>query len=130
MTLSPDQILDLKTLGSLTEVFVEDLELLAHIGVYSHEHGRTQPLIISVHAWADVSAEDDALSNTVNYRKFVEAASSLAASGHFDLVETFINQLADIIMSDTRIKIIKVRASKPEAIENATGAGAAITRLR
>lgn len=115
---------------ALTEIFIERLELPARIGVYAHEHGRTQPLVISVHAWAEVAVSHDALAETVNYRVFAETAVDLARTGHFDLVETFINQLADRIMTDERIRILAVRAIKPEAVANAAGAGAAIVRRR
>tara|TARA_R100001086_G_scaffold195873_1_gene112705 strand:- start:3850 stop:4257 length:408 start_codon:yes stop_codon:yes gene_type:complete len=125
-----DQYVPLERDPELTEVFVENIELPARIGVYAHEHGRTQPLVVTVRAWAKITPQKDALSETVNYRVFVDNAAELASTGHFDLVETFINQLADRLMAHTQIVALSIRASKPEAIENASHAGAAIFRRR
>ncbi|HEY1427275.1 MAG TPA: dihydroneopterin aldolase, partial [Caulobacteraceae bacterium] len=71
----------------ITKVFVRGLEVDAAIGVYRHEKGRLQRLVIDVEL--DVAVTDwSALSETVNYEVIAEKARRVAAEGHRGLVET------------------------------------------
>lgn len=114
----------------LIEVSLERLKLRAQLGVYAHERGRSQPLVVSVRAWARISPTQDDLSETIDYNMFAHAARELGAERHFDLVESYIAALADRVMADSRIVAAEVRAEKPEAIAGAAGAGAAVFRAR
>ncbi len=114
----------------LTEVFVDHLEVQAQLGVYSHERGRTQPLIVSVRVWARINPIKDDLVETLDYNVFADAAQSLGRDHHYDLVESYIGALADLIMQDGRIEGAWISAGKPEAIENARAAGSAVFRRR
>src|ERR1700691_4409748 len=70
----------------ITKVFVRGLRVDAHIGVYRHEMGRTQPLVVDVEL--DVAVSDwSRLSETVNYEIIAEKARQVAAEGHRGLVE-------------------------------------------
>ena len=76
-----------------TTVFVRGLSVAARIGVYEHEEGRDQPLIID----ADLEIETDnwsRLSETVNYERVGVHARAIAEKGHIGLVETFAHRLA------------------------------------
>ena len=115
---------------ALTEVFLDRLSLRAQMGVYAHEKGRTQPLVVSIRAWARLSLEDDALSQTIDYNAFADAARELAETGHFQLIETYVEALADALMRDERLQMLDVRAEKPEAVLGAAAAGVAIFRRR
>ncbi|MEM6627192.1 MAG: dihydroneopterin aldolase [Pseudomonadota bacterium] len=115
---------------ALTEIFVDRLRVRAQLGVYAHEKGRTQPLVVSVRAWAKLDVTSDDLSETVDYNAFAKAAQSLAHTCHHQLVETYIDALADAVMQDERILAVEVRAEKSEAIMDADGAGAVVFRRR
>jgi dihydroneopterin aldolase len=119
---------DRKIVGS--RIFVHGLTVDAEVGVYPHERGRTQPLIIDVEldvAWAGV----ERLSDTVNYETVVAAARAIAQSGHIELVEVFAERLADRCLSEPRVTRARVRVEKPEALApHAAGAGVEITAVR
>ena len=117
--------------AELVEVFIEDLRLQAQIGVFAHEKGRTQPLVLTIHAWARVSPQNDDLDETANYKLFADAARDLAENNAFQLVESFLSALASkVFESDERIVATSLKAVKPEAIEHAAGAGARLFRAR
>jgi 7,8-dihydroneopterin aldolase/epimerase/oxygenase len=97
------------------KVFVRGLKVEAEIGVYAHEHGRRQPLVIDVELDA-VAASDDRLAETVNYEMIAEAAKALAAHGHWQLVETFATRLAEAMFADARVSRARVRIEKPLAL--------------
>ena len=71
-----------------SKVFVTGVRVQAEIGVYRHEIGRVQPLIIDVELDVPTDASDR-LSDTLNYEAILQAAQDVAAGGHIALVETF-----------------------------------------
>lgn len=115
---------------SASKVFVTGLKVQAQIGVYRHEIGRVQPLIVDVEL--DVpTGSSDRLADTVNYEAILEAAQGLAAEGHIDLVETFAHRLAERCLADPRVTRARVRIEKPLALApDAVGAGVEIALER
>ena len=113
-----------------SRVFVKGLQVQAEIGVYRHEIGRVQPLIVDVELDVPTSASDR-LADTVNYESILEAAQTLAAAGHVDLVETFAHRLAERCLADARVTRARVRIEKPLALApDAVGAGVEIVLQR
>ncbi|WP_150126069.1 dihydroneopterin aldolase [Brevundimonas sp. LM2] len=106
---------------SLT-IFVQGLIVEAGIGVYDHEHGRLQTLLIDVSL--DLGpAEVHGLADTVNYESVAAACRRIVAEGHVGLVETFAERLALDCLTDPRVLAVTVRVDKPGALEAAAGAG-------
>ena len=113
-----------------TKVFVRGLHLDAEVGVYPHERGRLQPLVVDVEL--DIaSAGFERLSDTIDYSTIAVAARELAASGHIELVEVFAERLAERCFADPRVTRARVRVEKPQALApEAAGAGVEITAVR
>lgn len=113
-----------------SKVFVTGLNVQAEIGVYRHEIGRVQPLVVDVEV--DVPTDgSDRLDQTVNYEAILEAAQAVAAEGHMALVETFAHRLAQRCLADPRITRARVRVEKPLALApHAVGAGVEIVLER
>jgi dihydroneopterin aldolase len=111
---------------AMTKIFVTGLKLQAEIGVYRHEIGRLQPLSVDVEL--DVpSARAGRLAETLNYETILDAARTVAAEGHIELVETFADRLARACLADPRVTRARVRVEKPLALApDAVGAGAEI----
>jgi dihydroneopterin aldolase len=114
----------------MTKVFVTGLKVQAEIGVYRHEIGRVQPLVVDVEL--DVpTAGAERLSETLNYETILEAARAIAGAGHIELVETFAERLARACLTDPRVTQARVRVEKPLALApDAVGAGVEITLTR
>jgi dihydroneopterin aldolase len=97
------------------KVFVRAARIEAEVGVYEHEHGRRQPLIID--AELEIAPQSVLhIADTVNYESVVAKADALAASGHFKLVEAFAEKLARSLMEDPRVLRVRLRLEKPEAL--------------
>jgi dihydroneopterin aldolase len=97
------------------KVCVRELVVQAEIGVYEHEHGRSQPLVIEVEL--DLSAEHfEHIADTISYETIAQHARAIAAAGHMKLVETFAERLGRACMEDPRVRAARVRVSKPEAL--------------
>jgi dihydroneopterin aldolase len=114
----------------MTRVFVTGLKVQAEIGVYKHEIGRKQPLVVDVEL--DVpTAGSDRLSETLNYETILASARDIASAGHIELVETFAERLAQACLTDPRVTRARVRVEKPLALApDAVAAGVEITVTR
>ena len=114
----------------MTRVFVTGLEVQAEIGVYRHEIGKVQPLIVEVEL--DVpTAGAQRLADTLNYETILQAAQAVAGEGHIALVESFAERLARACLRDARVTRARVRVEKPLALApHAVGAGVEITLVR
>jgi 7,8-dihydroneopterin aldolase/epimerase/oxygenase len=130
---APEDAPDLTASASrivITKVFVRGLAVEAHIGVYKHEKGRTQTLVVDVEL--DVAVTNwNALSETVNYETIADKARKVAAEGHRGLVETFAHHLADACLEEPRVTRARIRVEKPSALApDAAAAGVEITAVR
>lgn len=114
----------------MTKIFVTGLKVQAEIGVYRHEIGRRQPLVVDVEL--DVpSAGSERLADTLNYETILQAARGVAEAGHIELVETFADRLARACLADLRVTRARVRVEKPLALApDAVGAGVEIVLVR
>ena len=113
-----------------TTVFVRGLTLEAEIGLYAHEKGRKQPLVIdveltvAVHDWEDVA-------HTINYERVLRHAQAIVGAGHIGLVETFAMRLAQACIAEPRVTRARVRVEKPLALApHAAAAGVEIVAER
>lgn len=121
-------VTDAPSLEGLT-IFVRGLRVYAGIGVYDHEHGRLQTLVIDV--TLDLGPQDvGSLADTVNYETIAEAARAIIAEGHVGLVETFAERLARDCLKDGRVRRVVVRIEKPQALDSAEAAGCEVTYRR
>jgi dihydroneopterin aldolase len=96
-------------------VFVRELRIEAEIGVYGHEYGRKQPLLIDVELEI-LPGPIEHISDTLNYEEVVARAQAIADAGHVMLIETFAERLARACLEDSRVMQARVRVEKPEAL--------------
>lgn len=98
-------------------IFARAIRLDVEIGIYGHEFGRVQPLVIDVEVEmvAGVSGFEH-IADTVNYEAVVAHARRIAADGHLKLVETFAERLAHACLADPLARKVRVRIEKPEAL--------------
>ena len=113
---------------SLT-VFVRGLRLEAGIGVYDHEQGRLQELIVDV-ALELTPAPVERLGDTINYEAVANAARAIIAEGHVGLVETFAERLALAMLEDNRVRRATVRVEKPGALGGQAAPGCEVVLAR
>lgn len=111
-------------------IFVRDLILDCHIGVYEEEKGVTQKVGFSIEAavMPEVTSRHDQIAEVPSYDNLVEAVHATLAEGHINLVETMAEHIAGQILEDNRIAWVRVRIDK---LERGPGAvGVEIVRLR
>lgn len=113
-------------------IFVRGLKIDAEIGVYEHEIGRTQPLLvdIDVEVIEPLDPGADRLEDVVCYHRLTEGVKAIVAAGHIKLVETLAEKIADLAMAHPMTLGVRVRIEKPLAIPEADAAGVEIVRSK
>jgi dihydroneopterin aldolase len=115
----------------IRHVFIRNLELPAHIGVYRQEEGRTQPVRINVDlATDDIADAKDMLENVVDYHAVEKRIRAIIAEGHVRLAETLAERIAAACFEDPRVRTVRIRVEKLEALTNAESVGIEIERTR
>jgi dihydroneopterin aldolase len=101
-------------MSSQTVVTIRDMRIPAYVGIYKHEHGVQQDILINVDIkLVDWRIASDQIDSTVSYEPIVAEIRRLAAI-HHDLVESFADCLARFCLEDKRASYVRVSVEKPE----------------
>ena len=111
-------------------VFIESLEVDTVIGAYDWERTIRQNLLVDVQMGWDnrPCAADDALHFALDYAAVSEKIHDFEQNSNFELVETFAERLAALLMADFNIPWLRLRITKPGAVASARGVGVEIER--
>jgi dihydroneopterin aldolase len=114
------------------KVFVRELELMAHVGVYEVEHRYEQRLVVSVDLDV-VDAYDgtsDRLAEVLDYGTVVTSVRRIVEAEHVNLLETLAERIAQTWLEDPRVHAVRVRLEKPDILPGCGSVGIEIERSR
>jgi dihydroneopterin aldolase len=115
----------------IRHIFIRNLELLAHIGVYRHEEDKMQPVRINLELGVeDVIDTGDRLENVVDYALIEARIRAIVSEGHVRLAETLAERIAAASLEDPRVKTARIRVEKLHALPGSESAGVEIERTR
>ena len=102
---------------ALDELSVTGFECFGHHGVFEHEKRDGQPFIVDLTLGLDTrtAARTDDLRDTVDYGNLVATVQSVVESGSHDLIETVVQEVADVCLRDHRVEWTRVAIHKPQA---------------
>ena len=111
-------------------VFIEGLEVDTVIGAYDWERGIRQCLRLDLSfAWDNrPAAAGDDLSKALDYASVSARIQAFAEASQFQLVETFAERLAEVLMNELNIPWLHLKLTKPGAVPAAKGVGVEIER--
>lgn len=111
-------------------VFIEKLEIVTTIGVYDWERSIKQCLLIDLTiAWDNnLSAQNDDIYMALDYVKITEKVNEFAENSSFKLIESFAEQLANLLQHSFKLSWLRLKVTKPGAIASAEGVGVQIER--
>lgn len=114
----------------MDRVFIEGLEVDTVIGAYDWERGIRQCLRLDLRfAWDNrPAAAGDDLSLALDYASVTARIQAFAEQASFELVETFAERLAQVLMHEFHIPWLQLKLTKPGAIAAASGVGVEIER--
>ncbi len=114
------------------KIFVRELELMAHVGVYEVEHRYEQRLVASVDLDV-VDAYDgtsDRLAEVLDYGTVVASIQRIVEAEHVNLLETLAERIAQTWLDDLRVYAVRVRLEKPDILPGCGSVGIEIERSR
>ena len=107
---------------------ISELWCEAIIGIYPHEREQKQPLGISAQLTIDASAAiaEDSIARTLDYEAIAIALKEHTEQHHYQLLETLLAKLLELLQSHTSIISAQLTIRKPQALAH-LGATVAIS---
>jgi dihydroneopterin aldolase len=93
------------------------LTVRGHHGVFDHERREGQDFVVDLTVWLDLeaAAASDDLAATLDYGALAQRAAAIVAGERCDLIETVAGRIADDVLSDRRVRAVRVALHKPQA---------------
>ena len=115
---------------TMDKIYVKDLEVMGTIGIFDWEKKIKQKISISYEINQDNSAaaKKDAIEAATDYKSITKAIISFVEENKFELVETFAEKIAEMVIKEYKVKWIKLRVSKPGALRFSKDVGVIIER--
>ena len=121
-----------KVSAGLRRVFVQDLELMARVGVDEVERRYEQRIVVSVDLAVvdDYDGVSDNLRDVLDYGAVVKDIRSVVEADHVHLLETLAGRIAHNCLADQRVRSVRVRIEKPDILPGCRSVGIEIERRR
>ncbi|MBT9431510.1 bifunctional dihydroneopterin aldolase/7,8-dihydroneopterin epimerase [Candidatus Sodalis endolongispinus] len=113
-------------------IFIEQLTVMAVIGVYDWEQQRLQKLVFDLEMGWDnrPAARSDDVADCLSYADVTDAVLSLVSGKRFALVERVAEETAERLMTQFKLPWIRIKIGKPGAVPHAATVGVIIERGR
>lgn len=100
----------------MDEIFLEDIEVFAHHGVYDFEKKNGQRFFVSVRFFIKSLTENDNLSDTINYGEVALKIESFMKETQYNLLESLASGIAAKLLYDYELaQEVEVTVKKPDA---------------
>ena len=111
-------------------IFLRELKVTTLIGVYEWEKRVPQTLQLDLDiALPDSRAcQTDNIDDALDYSKVAQHIQTVLGEGHFSLLESLAEHIAQIILKDFNAPWVKVSIAKLQAIRNCKMVGVSIER--
>ena len=85
----------------LDTIYIHGLQCECVIGVWKWEKAITQTLVLDIDLARDIkpAASSDDLKDTLDYKNVADRVLEYAKQNEFDLIETLIERLSEVILS-------------------------------
>ena len=102
-------------------VFIEQLEVQAILGILPEERTTPQRVVIELQLETDSrpAAQSKNIDDTLDYAALAEQVRTLTVAGEYLLIETLINDIADLCLRLPLAQAVTVRVYKPQAVSDA-----------
>ena len=102
-------------------VFIEELTVNAILGILPEERITPQPVVVDLQLQVDsrAAAQSTRIEDTLDYADLANKVQALIIDGKYLLIETLINDIADLCLSAPEASGVTVEVRKPKALANA-----------
>ena len=114
----------------MDKIFLKNLRLKTRIGLFEWEKQIDQIINIDLEAGFDISkaAETDDVKHSLDYNTISNRIKEYVKNNNHELIETLIENIAQMILKDFDVEYITLSISKPGAIRDSKDVGITITR--
>ncbi len=111
-------------------IFLRDLEIDATIGIFEWEKRIKQKVRIDLEMATDIvkAAKTDHIDDTLDYKAIAKRVTEFVEESRFELIETLIEKVAELLLQEFDIPWIRVTMSKPGAVRGSRDVGIIIER--
>ncbi|MCK9284472.1 MAG: dihydroneopterin aldolase [Rhodocyclaceae bacterium] len=112
-------------------IFIEDLRVEAHVGIYGREKAAPQTLEVSLtFGVPDEAALDDDIAKTIDYAVVIERIRRELAARHFNLLETLGEYIIALMLDEFGAPWVKISIAKIGIMKGVRRVGVQIERSR
>ena len=107
------------------KIVLEGYDLPVDIGFHDFEVGNPQRLLVTVEVWVDERsfAASDESAGAWDYDFLRTEIGALAAGRRFNLQETFVREVYDLIAARRGVTALRVSTRKPDVYPDCAGVG-------
>ena len=118
--------------SSSDRIFLRGLQIDCIIGFIDWERRVKQTVVIDLEMAIDcrAAAARDDVADTLNYKTVAKRLIAFVQESDFNLIETLVERIARLILSEFGIAWVRVTLSKPGAIRGSRDVGVTIERAR
>jgi len=111
-------------------IFLRDLEIDATIGIFEWEKRIKQKVRIDLEMDANIAkaAASDSIEDTLDYKAISKRIIQFVEDSSYELIETLIEKIAEILLNEFQIPWVRVTLSKPGAVRGSRDVGIVIER--
>lgn len=119
-------------MSSSNKIFIRDLKLKMNVGILPREQGRKTPVIVNATVELDPGRrwEHDKIEETFSYVTVADAVKKVSALRHYNLLEVFLETVANELLANEKIIAVEISAEKPRIIGDTKSAGVRISRAK
>ena len=107
------------------KIVLEDYELKLDIGFHDFEIGNPQRLLVTVEVWVDERSfpAGDEADSAWDYDFLRAEIAALAAGRRFNLQETLVREIYDLVAARRGVTALRVSTRKPDIYPDCAGVG-------
>jgi dihydroneopterin aldolase len=112
-------------------IFIDDMRVEAHVGIFEREKAAPQVLEISLtFGVPDEAAQDDDIDKTIRYDAVIDRIRAELATRHFNLLETLGEYVIGLLLDEFGAPWVKISIAKMGIMKGVRRVGVQIERSR